>query len=512
MQNRTKKIRWQVLMFPWIIIVAVLILNLLNYDIFLVVMNHIIAWILDNFAWMFNIISLAALIIVLIAWLSPIHKIKIGGPDAKPIVEYRSYVWIVLCTIMGAGLMLWACAEPVIHINNPPANITAGALSGDAILWAMENIFLEWTFTPMAIFALPALLFAFVFYNMKKKFSIGSMLSPILKKDISEKGNCLIDSICLFCLCMGLASSLGSGVLLIVEGIVRVTNGVVSSNQSSWIVCSIVIIISFIVSASSGIKKGIKYLSTINSYFYLIIGIFIFLVGPTKYILNLCVESFGVYLSDFFKISLWTSTAWEDNWSHQWPQFYWCMWLTWMPLSGVFLGKISKGYTVRQMLNAVFIIPSLFSVTWMALFSGTSIYLELHGGEISKVMNEGGIASATYEVLQNLPLSKLLIPVFLITAYLSYVTSADSNTNAMASLCTEGLKEDDTESPVVLKIFWGITIGALCIIMLVAFNMDGMKMLANIGGFFSAFLMIFFMISIVKIIKNPKKYGIYNKD
>lgn len=408
--------------------------------------------------------------------------------------------------------MLWACAEPMTHIHHPPANVTTGVLSGDAILWAMENIFLEWTFTPMAIYALPAVLFGFVFYNMKQSFSVGSMLVPIFGKKVTSRWRTGIDCVCLFCLCLGMASTLGSGVLLIVEGIGRVTNGAVQSGPVSWSICGGVIIISFILSASSGLKKGIQHLSAINSWFYLVIGIFIFLAGPTTYILNLCVESFGAYLSDFFKLSLWTSTSWGDGWSLWWPQFYWCVWLTWMPISAVFLGKISRGYTIRETLNAIFVIPSLFSVIWMALFSGTSIKFELEGLGIYAAMEASGTAAAAYEVLDHMPFSVLVVPLFLLTAFISYVTSADSNTNAMASLCTEGLTEDDTESPVSLKIFWGVTIGALCLIMLTAFNIDGMKMLADLGGFFSGFLMALFMAAVIMILRNPARFDRHQED
>ncbi|MDO5410339.1 MAG: BCCT family transporter [Lachnospiraceae bacterium] len=506
--KKDKKLRWEVLFPAWIIVISVLILNLVNYEMFLSVINQVIGWILKNFAWMFNLISLAALFLVIAAYFSPIHKIKIGGSDAKPIIGYKNYVWIVLCTIMGAGLMFWACAEPILHISNPPANVTAGALSGEAILWAMETILLEWTFTPMAIYAMPAVLFALVFYNMKRKFSIGSMLYPVFGDRLSAKHDSIIDCICLFCLCLGISSSLGSGVLLIVEGISRMTGGKIEASPVSWAVCSVLIMLCLIISSVRGLHKGLNYLSRFNSWCYLVIGIFVFLTGPTAYILNLGVESIGAYAADFFKISLWTSAAWGDGWSLWWPQFYWCIWLTWMPISAVFLGKISKGYTIRQVLNAIFVIPAVFSVIWMVLFSASAIYFELNGAGIMQAMNASTTAAAAYAVLEHLPLNVIMVPVFLITAVASYVTSADSNTNAMASLCTRGLTEEDTEAPVFLKIFWGLTISVLCIVMLTAFNIDGMKMLADLGGFFAAFLMILFIIAFIRILKNPSKYKI----
>lgn len=507
-----KKIRWHVLLPPWIVVMAILVLNLISYDTFVDVMNKSISWILEKFAWLLNGVSLIALVLVIVVYFSPVRNIRFGGSEAKPIISYSNYIWITLCTVMGSGLMLWACAEPIVHIYNPPANITAGPLSGDAILWAMETIFLEWTFTPMAIYALPALLFAFVFYNIRRDFSIGSMLYPIWGDRIKEKGKVLLDSICLFCLCLGMASTLGSGILLLVEGAFRVTKGTVPVSNMSWCICGIIVIICFILSAASGLKRGIKYLSTINSWFYLILGLFVLFVGPTTYILNLCAESFGAYLSDFFKLSLWTSSSWGDGWSLWWPQFYWCMWFTWMPISAVFLGKISKGFTVRETLNAVFLIPALFSIIWMALFSGTTIFLELHGGGIHSAIEQNGTAAAAYVMLEKLPLSVIIIPIFLFTALISYITATDSNIHAMASLCTSNLEENDSESPVFLKVFWGMTIGALCLIMLLTFDIDGMKMLADIGGFLSVFLMILFMFAFVKVMRCPVLYDCHKSD
>ncbi len=214
MGGKRKKIRWQVLLPPWIAVMVLLLLNLADYDSFVAVMDGTIGWILEKFAWMLDTVSLAALVLVTIAYFSPIRNVRIGGSRARPVIKYTNYVWIVLCTIMGAGLMLWACAEPVTHIHNPPVNVTQGPLSGEAILWAMENIFLEWTFTPMAIYDIVGILFTFAFYNMRGPFSIGSMLIPVLGKRVTDRWLTVLDSVCLFCICLGMASTLGSGILL----------------------------------------------------------------------------------------------------------------------------------------------------------------------------------------------------------------------------------------------------------------------------------------------------------
>lgn len=101
MGGKGKKIRWQVLLPPWIIVAALLVLNLAAYDTFVAVMNGVIAWILEKFAWMLNTVSLMALVLVVVAYFSPIRNVRIGGSKARPVVRYKDYVWIVLCTIMG---------------------------------------------------------------------------------------------------------------------------------------------------------------------------------------------------------------------------------------------------------------------------------------------------------------------------------------------------------------------------------------------------------------------------
>jgi glycine betaine transporter len=513
-----KKMRWGVFLPSFVIVIAILVLNLTNYDLFLTTMDLVINWILINFSWLFNTTVLFALAIVLIVYFSPIKDVRFGGSKCKPMLRYSNFVWIVLCTIMGSGLMLWACAEPIYHMYSPPANVTSGPLSGEAILWAMENIFLEWTFSPMAIYALPTVLFAFVFYNMRKPFAIGSMLSPVLMREgtlddsRTKKVTPIVDSFCLLSLCMGMAASLGTGILLATGGLNKITNGTLTSSTTTLIISAIAIVAAFVISASSGLMRGIRILSNINAYIYFLLGFFVFLFGPTIYLLDLCVESFGTYLSDFFKISLWTSAAWGDGWSRWWPTFYWCTWLAWMPVSAAFLGRIAKGYTVRETLNVVFIIPSVFSIVWITIFSGTAINFELAGQGLYEAMQSGGVAAATYTMLDKLPLSMILIPLFLFTAILSYVTSADSNTSAIAGLCTEGLTTEDTESPIILKVVWGLTIGALSLIMLLSYDIEGVKMLSYLGGLPVVFLMILFMVGMVRIMRNPKKYDTYSED
>ena len=420
--KQAKGINWAIFLPPWLIIVAILILSFVNYDAFELAMSTAQTYIVTNFQWLFNTTTTLAVVLMVVSYVMPISKVRFGGSKARPMMSYTNYIWIILCTIMAAGILLWGCAEPMYHISAPPVNITEGAYSGASVRWAMQTMFLEWTFSPMAIYGLPALLFAFVFFNMKKPFAIGSMLIPTIGETYAVKVTPVVDCICLFCLVCGMAASMGSGVLLLSGGISDLTG--ISNGNYLYIICGVVIVAAFVVSAASGVMNGIRILSSINSKVYLVMGIFMLVCGPTAYLLDLTCESFGGYLTNFFQMGLWTSTSAGDGWSRWWPSFYMCCWMAWMPITAVFMGKISRGFTVREVINVIFFIPALFSVAWVGLFSGTAINFELAGYGINDAMTAGGTEAATFAVLNHLPLAILTIPLFLFIVFVSFVTAS----------------------------------------------------------------------------------------
>ena len=508
---KKSNIRWAVFLIPWILVIATIILNFVNGDSFNALIMTITNFILDSFDWLFALMAFICVVLVVAAYFSPFGNVRIGGSKAKPMLNQTNYIWIVLCTIMAAGILLWACAEPMCHFYAPPRDIQPK--SAEAITFLMKDIFLEWTFTPMCIYGMPAILFAFLYYNAKKKYSIGTMLFPAFDSKLADKASPVVDCICLFALVCGMAASMGSAIFLVADGTNSLTNGGIVSNPTTWTIIAIIIVAAFVTSAISGVMNGIRILSTINSRIYMVLGLFVFLFGPTTYILKLTVEGFGAYVSTFCQSSLFISAADGDGWAMWWPVFYWCNWMAWMPVTSLFLGKISKGYSVKEVIRVIVVFPALFSVAWLGLFSASSVYYELAGKGINDAMVAGGTASATYAVLKQLPIPVISIAVFLSIVFVSFITASDSNTNAMAGLCTKSVSENSEESPAWLKLVWGITIGALCVIFVRAFkSTDALKYLSNLGGFPIVFLLIIITVSFVKVMTNPAKYDTFTED
>lgn len=494
---------------PWLLLVALAVVSLTSKESFLWGMGVATSFILDNFAWTFNIFTLVCLITVIVIYFSPFGKVRIGGRNARPKMSFINLSWITLCTTVAAGILFWGCAEPMYHLYAPAAITGLEAGSEGAALFAMKTMFLEWTWSPYSIYTVATLIFAFTFYNMKQKYSIGSAFVPLLGEK-AKRYNGIIDVICLFTLVLGMAASLGTGTLTIGGGIENIFG--IKSGPVSWAFIITAIVITFIISSISGVMKGIRILSSINGYVYVFLLGFVLVFGPTAFMLNFATESFGAFMSDFFNLSLMTGAINGDGWAKSWPIFYWCCWIAWAPISGVFLGKILRGYTIKDAIKANFIIPSIFSMLWMGLFSTATIYYEMHGlGMYDSLMTKGS-ESVVYKVFEQLPLSMIIIPFYLFIVFISFVTAADSNTNAMSGLCVEGLTIDNQEAPSWLKICWGVTLGIITWIVISFAGIDGIKAASNLGGFPILFIMMVMVVGLWKITANPAKYDVHKED
>lgn len=158
---------------PWLLLVAMVIVSLTNGEAFLSGLNIATRWILNNFAWAFNMTTVACVFTVIIVYFSPLGNVRIGGSKARPMMRYLDLIWITLCTTIAAGILFWACSEPLYHMYGPAMAEGVEAGTPGAAVFAMKTMFLEWTWSPYAIYTVATLVFAFVFYNMKQPFSMG---------------------------------------------------------------------------------------------------------------------------------------------------------------------------------------------------------------------------------------------------------------------------------------------------------------------------------------------------
>lgn len=162
------KIRWWVVLPPSVLIVISVLLNIFIPDLFLNTVNYLNNKILNIFGEAFSIVGIVMLLLCIIIYIHPISKTKIGGKDAKPILKKYTWFGVALCTSVATGVLFWAIAEPLYHMIDPPKFLGITPNSRESAIFAMSTMFLHWCFTPYAIYTVPAVLFAYMYYNKKK--------------------------------------------------------------------------------------------------------------------------------------------------------------------------------------------------------------------------------------------------------------------------------------------------------------------------------------------------------
>lgn len=462
--------------------------------------------ILDTFTPVFSIASLLSLFTCLWVMVSPMGKLIIGGRDAKPVLNTWEWFTVVICTTTAAGILFWAMAEPIYHVHEPPGSLGIEPASADARLFAMKSLFHHWAFVPNALYCVFALLFAFVIFQMRLPFSLGSCLHPLLNRFSAGPLGTLTDGICLFSLVSGMAASMGAGILMLAGGTQHLTG--IPSSPWLWMFFGSLIVVTFIASAIAGLKKGIQALSEWNVRFFAFLVVFILVAGPASYFLPLGWTAFGAYISDIVPNTLFLDFAAGDPWPKNWTVFYWANWLAWAPVTGLFLARIGVGYTYRMFVVMNLILPSLLCGMWTLLFGGTAIQMDsLAGNDLYGVLKNSGAEAVTFWVLGQLPLSQLTVPALLFTAFLAYVTAADSNTVAIAGISTRGIgggiAAEQMDPPQAIKVLWGSVIGFLAIGALCSSGLDGVRGLSTLGGFPVLFLEFIAVANLLRVSVSP---------
>ncbi len=510
---------------PFLLMLIAVGFNIANPKLFGTLINGANDWVLDHFGWMYTICAFCALVLCVWILFSPFGRVRLGGVNAKPLMNWWDWFAITICTTIAVGILFWSTAEPVKHYHSPPASLGIQAESPAAARFALAALYHHWSFTPYAIYCVASLMFAFAHYNMRQPFSLGSTLAPILGEQRAKDCGGVIDAVCLYSLVAGMAASLGTGILTISGGLETLWG--VPRSQWVWAIITITIVTTFVVSSGTGLMKGIRILSDINAKGLLLLGLIVLVTGPTLYIFQSGIFALGEYAKRFLQLSLYTSLVANDDWARDWSVFYWAVWLAWTPITACFLGRIAYGRTVREFMLVNFIFPALFSIAWMAIFGATTLHLEMQGAGLDQLMNqpvaesviEGqpnresvseaqtGTESVSYAVLRSLPFGTVLVGFYLLAAFVCFVTSADSNTTAMASISSRGVTLENPEGDLRVKIAWGLLVGATAWVMISFADVEGIRMISTLGGFPAAILLFLIMAALVRVMLRYQQFN-----
>ncbi|GCD89100.1 BCCT family transporter [Nocardioides sp. LS1] len=480
------------------IAVAFLVWGFLSTDSLASVSGDSLAWTMANTGWLFVTTSSAFVVFVLWLALSRFGNIKLGRDDEEPEFKTVSWVSMMFSAGMGIGLMFYGVSEPITHFATPPPG-TGEAGNPEAVQHAMATTLFHWTLHPWAIYAVVGLAIAYGVYRKGRLQLISAAFEPLLGKHANGPWGKVIDMLAIFATLFGSAASLGLGALQIRSGL-HIVSGWSATGNGVLVGIIAILTVAFVLSAVSGVAKGIQWLSNINMVLAIALAVFVFVVGPTIFILNLVPTSLGSYLGDLAMMSSRTGAegAKTNAWLQSWTVFYWAWWLSWTPFVGMFIARISRGRTIRQFVSGVLLVPSLVSLVWFCIFGGAAIKLQQTGTDIA---GAGGVETQLFSTLQAYPLATAASVIVMILVAIFFVSGADAASIVMGTLSERGTIEPS--KPTV--IFWGVATGAVAAVMLLVGGTDalsGLQTITIVAALPFVLVMVGLAVALVKDLRN----------
>jgi glycine betaine transporter len=415
---------------------------------------------LRYFDWLFLSSCTLFLALTLLLALSRFGDLKLGGPDEKPQFGLVSWLAMLFAAGMGAGLLFWGAAEPMIHYMEPPPAVQSGP---PAARWAMVISALHWGLHAWGIYAMGSLVIAYFAFRKGTSLLPSAPIRYVFGNGEGFQGRMgrllghSADVIAVLAVVFGVAGSLGAGIVQVGTGLHTVA-GTPEKSVWIWAIILIVLTISYMISAGTSLDKGIKILSNVNMGTAVALMVFILFFGPTVFILRTFLNSIGDYLGNIIPLStrLFHYSG-ETGWSRTWTLTYFIWWVSWTPFVGIFIARISRGRTIREFVLGVVFVPTLFSLIWFATFGGTGLHIELFGGGGFGSLVLEDVSTALFGLFDYFPFSALLSIVALFLIFIFLVTSADSASFVLGMMTSRG----STDPPTWLKLLWGVVVAAL---------------------------------------------------
>ncbi|MCM3571158.1 BCCT family transporter [Neobacillus mesonae] len=460
------------------------------------------AFLTSAFGWYYLILVSIIVIFCIFLIFSPVGAIRLGKPGDKPEFSNVSWFAMLFSAGMGIGLVFWGAAEPLSHFINPP--LAEGGTAA-AQKEAMRYTFFHWGIHAWAIYAIVALALAYYQFRKDEPGLISATLKPVLGKRMEGPLGIAVDVLAVFATVIGVATTLGFGAAQINGGLSFLFG--IPNNFTIQFIIVVVVTILFMMSAWSGLGKGIKYLSNTNMVLAIALFALMFITGPTILILNMFTDTIGGYIQNIVHMSFRIAPLNEEHrsWINGWTIFYWAWWISWSPFVGIFIARVSKGRTIREFIVGVLLLPSLVSFLWFAVFGTSGIDVQNAGNvDLTKFANE----EVLFAIFHEFPWSTLLSTVAVALVCTFFITSADSATFVLGMQTTYG----SLTPPNSVKLTWGIAQSTVALILLYSGGLQALQNALIAAAFPFSFIILLMMLSLYRsLTKEKKELGLYFK-
>lgn len=452
----------------------------------------------DHFSWLYLGVMLGFVLFCLILACSKFGSIRLGADDEKP--EYSTISWFAMLFAagMGIGLVFWGVAEPLSHYVDPMKGISPQ--TSEAAAFSIRSCIMHWGLHPWSCYAIMGLALAYFQFRKKESSLVSNLFKPLFGADHTKgAAGKFIDIFTTVLTVVGVATSFGMGCLQICGGLEYLFK--VPNNAKTWLIIISVICVVYLLSATSGIGKGVKILSNINLFIFVFLMLFAFFLGPTSEITTHLFTGIKDYIVNFFPDSLRMSSQGDSTWINSWRVFYWAWWLSWAPFVGLFIARISRGRTIRQFIIGVIIVPTAVSAFWFCTMGGLSIHVADHFTTAQLAEMIASPQTTLFHIFGEYSFGIILSLLALVLLIIFFITSADSATFVLAMLTSDGNLEPKNDK----KIFWGILIAVVAFALILSGSISVIETVAIVIAFPYLFILILLCVSLVLELKKDLK-------
>ena len=440
--------------------------------------NNVNSVLWQNVGWVYILAMFFVVVFALFLVFGPWGNIKLGKPDEEPQHSFLSYFAMLYSAGIAAGIVFWGPAEAIFHYDTVPPLIGAESQTAGAAVGAVQYTFLHWGISAWAAYAIMSLPIAFYAYRYDAPMRTSTVLAPFLGVDnLDNVWAKLVDILAVFATLGGIATTLGFVGSQFLTGIEYTTG--ISVGDAGTVLTITGLTIAFTLSVTLGIKKGIRRVSQFNLGLFMIVMLLTFVLGPSVYIMTVTTEALGQYVNQFVAMSFFMNAGNGASWVGSWTIFYWAWWFSWTPFVGLFIARVSRGRTIRQVVSTGVLASTAITIPWFGIMGSTAIkFQSTNAADILSVISEYGVAGSGYPLFEALPLGGVLNLLFLLLITTFFVTSADSSTLALGMLTTGGELKPST----INRVIWGALVGSLASLLMVVGGVDALQASAIITG------------------------------
>lgn len=401
------------------------------------------------------------------------------GDLKKP--EYTFFQWgsMMFTAGLAADILFYSCCEWILYANEPHIEEMGGIQE-----WASTYPLFHWGPIPWSFYLVLAVAFGFMLHvrkRTKQKFS--ESCRPLLGKRVDGWSGKIIDFIAVIALLAGTATTFSLATPLLSMAISRVTGIPQSVTLTIFILVAICCIYTFCVYLG---MKGIQLAASCCVYlFFMLLAYVFFLGGESRYIIETGLSSIGNLVQNFIGLATWTDALRTTSFPQNWTIFYWSYWIVWCVATPFFIGSISRGRTVRQVVLGGYSFGLAGTFTSFIILGNYGMGLQMHGrlDLLSVYAETGDLYAAIVSVLEQLPLPGLVLILLVLCMVTFYSTSFDSITLVAAAYSYKELRPDE-EPNRNIKLFWSIMLILLPIALIFSENsMANLQTVSIIAAF-----------------------------